>query len=262
MVPRRLVCRVMWPGRERLGRDAGDASPQMEEDMDVTRRGSPRQRVHQRQTVKGAQAPSRELDGQKVTSRQAQSNETARHRLTDGSKFRQRCRQADPDSWTNRARSGRRSPGHTDRARAPRDPRISGHPAGQPRPSSAPGVAEASWPASPAEGAGRPGPDPGSWLCRGGGQQGMLGRGQACCPDAFHALRGGEAKQSRQLLTECRARRPTPFPPGASRGHPGLSQPGPGVARKQAVGWTSGSAPGLHSVRGRAEQARGPQICR
>lgn len=230
--------------------------------MDVTRRGSPRQRVHQRQTVKGAQAPSRELDGQKVTSRQAQSNETARHRLTDGSKFRQRCRQADPDSWTNRARSGRRSPGHTDRARAPRDPRISGHPAGQPRPSSAPGVAEASWPASPAEGAGRPGPDPGSWLCRGGGQQGMLGRGQACCPDAFHALRGGEAKQSRQLLTECRARRPTPFPPGASRGHPGLSQPGPGVARKQAVGWTSGSASGLHSVRGRAEQARGPQICR
>lgn len=37
MVPRRLVCRVMWPGRERLGRDTGDASPQMEEDMDVTR---------------------------------------------------------------------------------------------------------------------------------------------------------------------------------------------------------------------------------
>lgn len=165
--------------------------------------------------------------------------------------------------------AGPTGPGQEDAAQAtqtepelPGTPRISGHPAGQPRPSSAPGVAEASWPASPAEGAGRPGPDPGSWLCRGGGQQGMLGRGQACCPDAFHALRGGEAKQSRQLLTECRARRPTPFPPGASRGHPGLSQPGPGVARKQAVGWTSGSASGLHSVRGRAEQARGPQICR
>ena len=35
MVPRRLACRVKWPGREWLGRDAGDAGLKVEEDVDV-----------------------------------------------------------------------------------------------------------------------------------------------------------------------------------------------------------------------------------
>lgn len=70
----------------------------------------------------GTQTLSRQRDGLKGRSRQAQSDETTRPRLTDSSKFRH----TDPDSWTNRARSGRHSAGHTDRAAAPGTPAFLG----------------------------------------------------------------------------------------------------------------------------------------
>lgn len=91
---------------------------------------------------------------QKGRSVQTQSDEPMRHRLTDGSEFRQRCRQADAGG----PESGRHSTGHTDRqSRSPRDPHIPGRPARRLPPTLAPRAAEASWPAGPTKGAGRPG---------------------------------------------------------------------------------------------------------
>lgn len=82
-------------------------------------------------------------------------------------------------------------------------------------------------------------------MCRGGGQRGMLARGQACCPDALHALHGGEAKRSRRLPAKRRAPCAPTLPSGDSQGHHGSSQPDPGVAREWAVDGTLAALPGL-----------------
>ena len=76
----------------------------------------------------GTQTLSRQTDGLKGRSRQAQSDETTRPRLTDSSKFRETEVQTGRSrhSWTNRARSGRYSAGHTDRAGAPGTPAFLG----------------------------------------------------------------------------------------------------------------------------------------
>lgn len=151
-------------------------------------------------------------------------------------------------------KSGRHKAGHTDRQRRrPGDPHIPGRPAGHLPPALAPGAAEASWPAGPAKGAGRPG--------AGSRELGVQARRLAggCWAGArpavqMHFTLFAEVRQSK--ADGCWPESPTPFPPVGLVGYHSPPQPHSEVARtpQRNAPWEPSFA---SLARGRAEQTLG-----
>ena len=80
-------------------------------------------------------------------------------------------------------------------------------------------------------------------MCRGSNQRGTLGRARPAVQMRFTLFTEVRQSKARSCRQSAAPHAPKPFPPGGSQGHPGLSQPDPGVARKRAVEWTPDSSP-------------------